>query len=112
MAFSHLLEQDKEAYNAERQEYVDLLKKRSDLFLQQAQEVGLKHYPYKEGFFVTLAMDNATRDAFHQALIDQNIFTVKVNKGIRVAICSMPVAKVDGLAPRMKTILDTIIQEA
>ncbi|MDE5758194.1 MAG: aminotransferase class I/II-fold pyridoxal phosphate-dependent enzyme, partial [Allobaculum sp.] len=106
VAFAHLMEQNKEAYNAERQGYVDLLKKRSEIFLQQAQEVGLKHYPYKEGFFVTLEMDNATRDAFHQALIDENIFTVKVNKGIRVAICSMPMAKVDGLAPRMKAILD------
>ncbi|MBD5424433.1 MAG: aminotransferase class I/II-fold pyridoxal phosphate-dependent enzyme [Allobaculum sp.] len=112
VAFAHLMEQNKEAYNAERQGYVDLLKKRSEIFLQQAQEVGLKHYPYKEGFFVTLEMDNATRDAFHQALIDENIFTVKVNKGIRVAICSMPMAKVDGLAPRMKAILDTVTKES
>lgn len=112
VAFAHLIEQNKEAYNAERQGYVDLLKKRSEIFLQQAQEVGLKYYPYKEGFFVTLEMDNATRDAFHQALIDENIFTVKVNKGIRVAICSMPIAKVDGLAPRMKAILDTVTKEA
>lgn len=112
VAFAHLMEQNKDAYNAERQGYVDLLKKRSELFLQQAQEVGLKHYPYKEGFFVTLEMDNATRDAFHQALINENIFTVKVNKGIRVAICSMPIAKVDGLAPRMKAILDTVTKEA
>lgn len=112
VAFAHLMEQNKDAYNAERQGYVDLLKKRSELFLQQAQEVGLKYYPYKEGFFVTLEMDNATRDAFHQALINENIFTVKVNKGIRVAICSMPIAKVDGLAPRMKAILDTVTKEA
>ena len=112
VAFAHLMEQNKEAYNAERQGYVDLLKKRSEIFLQQAQEVGLKHYPYKEGFFVTLEMDNATRDAFHQALIDENIFTVKVNKGIRVAICSMPMDKVDGLAPRMKAILDTVTKES
>lgn len=108
VAFAHLMEKNKDAYNKEREEYVQLLKKRSDLFLQQANEVGLKHYPYKEGFFVTLSMDNATRDAFHQALIDENIFTVKVNKGIRVAICSMPVDKVDGLAPRMKAILDQV----
>ena len=112
VAFAHLMEQNKEAYNAERQEYVNLLKKRSDLFLQQAAQVGLKHYPYKEGFFVTLEMDNDTRDAFHQALINENIFTVKVNKGIRVAICSMPIAKVDGLAFRMKDILDTVTKES
>ncbi len=95
-------------YEAEKQKYVDLLKERSDIFVNEAAEAGLSHYPYKEGFFVTLDMDNDTRDKFHQALLDENIFTVKVNKGIRVAVCSLPVEKVKGLAPRMKAILDTI----
>lgn len=106
--FFQLMKDNKKTYLAEKQYYVDLLKARSDLFIKQADEVGLKYYPYKEGFFVTLEMDNDTRDKYHQALIDQNIFTVKVNKGIRVAICSMPLAKVDGLAIRMKEILDSI----
>lgn len=106
--FSKIMEEKKPEYLAEKQKYVDLLKQRSDLFLKQAEEAGLKHYPYKEGFFVTLAMDNDTRDKYHAALIDENIYTVKVNKGIRVAICSMPLKKVDGLAKRMKEILDTV----
>lgn len=106
--FSTIMEGRKEDYIAEKQKYVDLLKKRSDLFINQAREAGLKHYPYKEGFFVTLSMDNETRDAFHQALMDEQIYTVKVNNGIRVAICSMPLKKIDGLAARMKKILDQV----
>ena len=77
-------------------------------FVKEAKEVGLKHYPYKEGFFVTLSMDNETRDKFHEALMENNIFTVKVNLGIRVAICSLSVEKTKGLAKKMKDILDTV----
>ena len=37
----------------------------------------------------------------------QHIYTVKVNKGIRVAVCSLSSEKCRGLAKRMKEILDT-----
>ena len=58
---------------------------------------------------MTLQMeDNAQRDAFHEALMMEHIYTVKVNKGIRVAVCSLPVDKCYGLAKRMKDILDTL----
>lgn len=106
--FATIMENKKDDYIAEKQEYVDLLKQRADLFLEEAKEAGLEVYPYKEGFFVTLAMDNDTRDKYHEALMNELIFTVKVNNGIRVAICSMPLAKVKGLAGRMKAILDTV----
>lgn len=76
--------------------------------MKEANEVGLAHYPYKEGFFVTLSMDNDLRDRFHQALMDEHIYTVKVNQGIRVAICSLSLEKTKGLAKRMKEILNTI----
>ena len=84
-----------------------LLKQRSDIFTAEADACGLTYYPYKEGFFVTLKVeDNAFRDAYHQKLMDEHIYTVKVNKGIRVAVCSLSVDKCKGLAQRMKDILD------
>lgn len=95
-------------YDQERLQYVALLKERSELFVKEANEVGLKHYPYKEGFFVTLSMDNTTRDIYHEALMKNHIYTVKVNKGIRVAVCSLSLDKIKGLAKKMKDILDTI----
>jgi len=106
--FVDVMDHRLEDYEKEKAYYVDLLKKRSDLFLKEANEVGLAHYPYKEGFFVTLSMDNDLRDRFHQALMDEHIYTVKVNQGIRVAICSLSLEKTKGLAKRMKEILNTI----
>ena len=96
------------AYDQERLHYVALLKERSDIFVKEAKEAGLKHYPYKEGFFVTLSMDNETRDKYHEALMENHIYTVKVNLGIRVAVCSLSVDKIKGLAKKMKEILDTV----
>ena len=40
--------------------------------------------------------------------MENNIFTVQVDKGIRVAVCSLPVNKAKGLAAKMKNILDEI----
>lgn len=99
-----------DAYAKEKAIYVDLLKQRSTIFTTEADACGLAYYPYKEGFFVTVKIeDNARRDSFHDALIKQHIYTVKVNKGIRVAICSLSVDKCKGLAHRMKEILDNVI---
>ena len=106
--FVDVLENHLDEYNKERNYYVNLLKERSDIFVKEANEVGLKHYPYKEGFFVTLSMDNETRDKYHEALMANHIYTVKVNKGIRVAVCSLSLDKIKGLAKKMKDILDSL----
>ena len=106
--FVDVMDHHLEAYDHERLHYVSLLKERSDIFVKEAEEVGLKHYPYKEGFFVTLSMDNQTRDKYHEALMKNHIYTVKVNLGIRVAVCSLSVEKIKGLAKKMKEILDTL----
>lgn len=106
--FVDVMDHHLEAYDQERLHYVALLKERSDIFVKEAKEAGLKHYPYKEGFFVTLSMDNETRDKYHEALMENHIYTVKVNLGIRVAVCSLSVDKIKGLAKKMKEILDTV----
>ena len=93
----------------EKAKYVALIGERSSLFLKEADEAGLPYYPYKEGFFVTIKVeDNKVRDAFHNALMAHHIYTVEVNHGIRVAVCSLPLKKVKGLAARMKQILDSV----
>lgn len=107
--FVTVIEQKKEAYETEKDTYVKLLKERSSIFTSEADACGLSYYPYKEGFFVTLKVeDNALRDQFHEAMMKEHIYTVKVNKGIRVAVCSLPVQKCYGLAKRMKDILDQL----
>ena len=93
----------------EKEGYIQLLKQRSDIVMNEAKECGLDVYPYKEGFFVTIKMaNNEIRDKYHEALIQNQIFTVKVNLGIRIAICSLSVDKCYGLAKRMKDILGEV----
>ncbi len=107
--FTYVTTKNRDVYCEEKAQYIALLQKRSAIFTGEASDVNLPIYPYKEGFFVTICMeDNCLRDRYHEALMAQNIFTVKVNKGIRVAICSLPVTHCHGLAKRMKTILDQV----
>jgi aspartate aminotransferase/aromatic-amino-acid transaminase len=81
------------------------MQQRSSIFLKEAKAADLAVYPYKEGFFVTLVMkDNAARSKYHEALMKEHIYTVEVNHGIRVAVCSLPLKKIYGLAGRMKKI--------
>ena len=42
------------------------------------------------------------------SMLAQDIYTIKVNKGIRVALCSLSVEKCQGLAFKMKEILDSL----
>ena len=93
-------------YIKERDESKLMLKARTDLFIKEANECGLEYYPYTEGFFVTLKVDdNDLRDAWHQRLVDEHIYTIKVNHGIRVGICSVPLRKVSGLASKIKSLM-------
>jgi aspartate/tyrosine/aromatic aminotransferase len=103
--FVWLVTKDREKFLAEKQKYVDLMKKRSSLFLKEAKASNLETYPYKEGFFVTLRMsDNEKRSRYHELLMKHHIYTVEVNHGIRVAVCSLPLKKIEGLAAKMKQI--------
>ena len=96
-------------FNEEKQKYVDLLRQRCDIFKTEADECGLVYYPYKEGFFVTLKIeDDELLTKFHEAMLAQDIYTIKVNKGIRVALCSLSIDKCEGLAFKMKEILDSV----
>lgn len=94
-------------YVKERDESIEMLKKRTDLFISQAKQVGLQIYPYNSGFFVTLKLEDlAKRDELHSKLIENHIYTVKVNKGIRIGLCSIPLNQIDGLAANIKKLMN------
>ncbi|WP_320047650.1 aminotransferase class I/II-fold pyridoxal phosphate-dependent enzyme [uncultured Ilyobacter sp.] len=99
-----ILDEDKkEALTRERNFYIDLLKDRSDIFMKEAEEVGLPVYPYREGFFVTIKVEDSERQKeIQRKLKEKLIYTILVNKGIRVAVCSLPKRKIKGLAGRIK----------
>lgn len=98
-----------QAFLNEKDTYIVLLKERSNIFLSEAKECQLECYPYKEGFFVTIKVeDKELKQRYHEKLMENHIYTVQVNKGIRVAICSLSVEKTKGLAYRMKDILNQL----
>ena len=96
--FVNIIKNHEEEFESEKAKYIDLIKTRSEIFIQEANDCDLPYYPYKEGFFVTLKVDNAIKQKYHDVLMENNIFTVQVNKGIRVAVCSLPVEKAKGLS--------------
>lgn len=103
--FSSLMLNHQQAFLDEKQSYIDLLRERSQIFINEALLVGLECYHYDEGFFITLKLDNDIREKLHQSLIEHHIYTVKVNLGIRIAICSLPIDKTKGLATKIKEIM-------
>ena len=107
-AISNVLNDNYNEFIKEKEQYINLLKERSDILLKEAKENELPIYPYKEGFFITIKVDNSIKDKYHQELIKENIFTVQVNEGIRVAVCSLPTNKCYGLSKRLKDILNKV----
>lgn len=88
---------------AERAVYRDLLRKRAALFLQEAAEVDLPLMPYQSGFFITVPVANARVVA--EKLMKELLFTVPLQKGIRLAICAVPTVKIPGMATKIKEAL-------
>ena len=66
--FSWVVNENREEFLKEKQSYIDLMRERSSIFLTEANEVNLPHYPYREGFFVTLKIyDNDLCKKVHEA---------------------------------------------
>lgn len=95
----------KKDYLEEKQYYIDLLKERAELFLVEASEVSLPIYPFKEGFFITIKVDDDKIEEYNKKLQENHIFTVSVAHGLRVAICSVSKKQIKGLAKKIHTTL-------
>lgn len=88
---------------AERNAFRDLLRQRAGIFLEEAKEVGLQLMPYHSGFFISVPVDNPQQVA--AKLMSENLFTVPLKKGIRLAMCAVPTFKVPGMAQKIKAAL-------
>ena len=92
-----------DSFLKEKNFYIGLLRKRGKLFCTLADNAGLLYYPYHEGFFITLrCRDDAEVNNWYHALINRHIYTVPVHHGIRVALCSLPLAKIKDLPEKIK----------
>ena len=76
-----------EAFERERDIYRDLLEERGNTFLKSAQEVSLPITNYKGGFFVSIPYDDPV--ALSEKLIEDGLFVVPLQKGIRIALCAI-----------------------
>ena len=103
---ANLINNHLEEFNKEKDIYINLLKERADIILKETKEIDLPIYPFDEGFFITLKVDNSIKNKYHEELLNNNIFTVQVNEGIRIAVCSLPINKCYGLSKKLKAILD------
>ena len=98
-----VIDNRKDEFVKELQTNIAMLKERTDLFINECKEGGLKTYEYKEGFFVTVKFDdNKLRDEVHKKLLENHIYCIKVNKGIRVGVCAASKDKLNGLARKIK----------
>ena len=106
---TNVLNNHKDEYLAEKAQYIELLRKRADLFLKEAKENGIDVYPYNEGFFITLRFEDEELNArVHEALLKKHIYTVKTVKGIRIAICSMSLKSIKGLCAKIKEVIESV----
>ncbi|MBR5913139.1 MAG: aminotransferase class I/II-fold pyridoxal phosphate-dependent enzyme [Selenomonadaceae bacterium] len=82
----------------------NLVNRRAKIFVDEANEVGLKIVPYKGGFFIAVPSENPV--AVCNELQKDLIFAVPLKYGIRVAACSMPLDKIPGVATKMKATME------
>ncbi|MBQ9478837.1 MAG: aminotransferase class I/II-fold pyridoxal phosphate-dependent enzyme [Selenomonadaceae bacterium] len=97
------LQQDKEAHAQfvkEREDFYQLVKRRADIFVKEAEQCGLRIVPYSGGFFIAVPSDNPI--AVCQRLHEDLIFAVPLKLGIRVAACSVSTKKIKGVADKIK----------
>lgn len=83
----------------EREQYYTLIRERSDIFVREAKAANLKMLPYIAGFFISVPANNP--DAVCDKLHEDHIFAVPLAKGIRIAVCAVPSAKMTGMAAKM-----------
>lgn len=87
-------------FEKEQQEAYHMIQERANMFLREARDAGVPVCPYQAGFFVTVPAPDP--DALAQKLVEENVFAVALGKGLRIATCSVPLAKVRGLAAKVQ----------
>ena len=80
-----------------------LVQERSQSFISQAKEIGLKTHPFRSGFYTVVLTPNPEKD--YLKLAEHHIYAVPMNGGIRIALCSISKKEIIGLPQKIKTIL-------
>lgn len=108
--FSEIILSEEKSFRLEKERefYRKLIKERADIFISEAKECGLEILPYVSGFFLTIPTREYTSKV--EELLEKNhIYTVVLDEGVRIAVCSVTKKKIKGLAKRIKDIYDEAV---
>ncbi len=94
------------AYLKEVEENKQMLQERAKIFVDEAQKVGLKTLPYRDGFFITI--EHPEPKKLMEELTKQNLYLVSLKKGIRFAICAVSGEKCRKSAAIIKKAMDDL----
>lgn len=75
------------AYTEEKNKHKQMLRRRADVFVKEAERVGLEILPYRDGFFVSIPCENSR--AVCEELTKDNLFMVPLKAGLRFAVCAV-----------------------
>ena len=100
----------KAAFHAEQEQLRLSLLKRAELFVKEANEIGLTVCPFDAGFFITVPTEKAEDVAAE--LRKSDLFVVPLgegaNAGLRIALCAIPEEKIVGVPKKIKEALDIV----
>ena len=74
-------------YNEEKNTYKEMLKRRANAFVEEAEKVGLDILPYRDGFFVSIPCENSREVC--EELTKDNVYMVPLKAGLRFAVCAV-----------------------
>ena len=80
-----------------------LLIDRANLFLSEAERVGLKHFPYDCGFFVTIPCDNV--EEVNKKLKEKGLYIIPLKVGIRLTLSSITLDEVKRAVQILKEVI-------
>ena len=79
---------------------VKVVNNRAALFVEEAKKCDLDIYPYSGGFFITVHAEDGIKLA--EELKEDKIYVLGFKKAVRIAICSVPIFELKGLAQKIK----------
>ena len=83
------------AVSDERDEYVDMLLKRGEVFTEAMKNEGLEMIPFDSGFFASIPCEDSMRHV--EDIMRGNVFLVPLPKGIRISLASISIEQASKL---------------
>jgi aromatic-amino-acid transaminase len=83
-----------------------MMRHRAEVFAKEAQAAKLNTLPYIAGFFLSIPAKNP--GAVCNKLHDDNIFGVPLAKGVRIALCALPSAKIAGMPAKISAAIAAV----